>query len=78
MHGPWHNQPHRTSSKHSSEDTCRKFENKIEDVLEEEKFGFRRGKGTRGATGMFRLMSEWTCSMAFHRWKEGLPYIWVK
>jgi hypothetical protein len=29
----------------------RRIERKIEDVLGEDQFGFRRGKGTRDATG---------------------------
>jgi len=32
----------------------RRIERKIEDVLGEDQFGFRRGKGTRDATGMMR------------------------
>jgi len=36
----------------------RKIENKIEDVLEENQFGFRREKETRDATGMLRIISE--------------------
>ena len=35
----------------------RRIENKIEDVLGEDQFGFRRGKGTRDANGMLRIMS---------------------
>ena len=35
----------------------RKIENKIEDVLEENQFGFRREKETRDATGMLRIIS---------------------
>jgi len=38
----------------------RRKERKIEDVLEEDQFGFRRGKGTRGAAGMLRIISERT------------------
>ena len=33
---------------------------KIEDVLGEDQFGFKRGKGTREASGMPRIMSERT------------------
>ena len=32
----------------------RRIENKIEDVLGEDQFGFRRGKGTRDAKNNFR------------------------
>jgi hypothetical protein len=43
MQRPSHNQPHRTYSK---------------DVLGEDQFGFRRGKGTRDAIGMLRIISK--------------------
>jgi len=36
----------------------RRIEKKIEDVFGEDQFGFRRGKGTREAIGMLRIMSE--------------------
>ena len=36
----------------------RRIENKIEDMLGEDQFGFRRGKGTRDATGMMRIKAE--------------------
>ena len=38
----------------------RRIERKIEDVLGEDQFGFRRGKGTRDAIGMMRIISERT------------------
>ena len=38
----------------------RRIEKKIEDVVEEDQFGFRRGKGTRDAVGMLRITSERT------------------
>ena len=38
----------------------RRIEKKIEDVLEEDQFGFRRGKGTRDAIGMLSIISEQT------------------
>ena len=38
----------------------RRIEKKIEDVLGEDQFGFRRGKGTRNAIGMLRIISERT------------------
>jgi hypothetical protein len=37
----------------------RRIERKIEDVLGD-RFGFRRGKGTRNAIGMLRIISERT------------------
>jgi len=36
----------------------RRIERKIENVLGENQFGFRRGKGTRDAIGMLRIISE--------------------
>jgi len=36
----------------------RRIEKKIEEVLGEDQFGFRRGKGTRDAIGMLRIISE--------------------
>jgi len=36
----------------------RRIERKIEGVLGEDQFGFRRGKRTRGAVGMLRVTSE--------------------
>ena len=36
----------------------RRIEKKIEDVLGEDQFGFRRGKGMRDAIWMFRRISE--------------------
>jgi hypothetical protein len=38
----------------------RRIERKTEDVLGEDQFGFRGGKGTRDAIGMLRLISERT------------------
>ena len=38
----------------------RRIEKKIEDVLGEDQFGFRRGKGTRDAIEMLRIISERT------------------
>jgi hypothetical protein len=36
----------------------RRTKRNIEDVLREDQFGFRRGKGTRDAIGMLRIISE--------------------
>jgi hypothetical protein len=36
----------------------RRMENKMEDVLGKDRFGFRRGKGTKDAVGMLRIISE--------------------
>jgi hypothetical protein len=38
----------------------RRIEKKIQDVLGEDQFGFRRGKGTRDGIGMLRIISERT------------------
>ena len=38
----------------------RRIERKIEDVLGEDQFGFRRGKGTKDAIGMIRITAEQT------------------
>jgi len=38
----------------------RRIEKKTEDALGEDQFGFRRGKGTRDANGMLRIISERT------------------
>jgi hypothetical protein len=38
----------------------RRIEKKIQDVLEEDQFGFKRGKGTKDATGILRIISERT------------------
>jgi hypothetical protein len=38
----------------------RRIERKTEDALGEDQFGFRRGKGTRDAIGMMRIISERT------------------
>jgi len=57
----------------------RRIERKIEDVLREDKFGFRRGKGTRNAIGMLRIILERTleideklCICVLHRLAEGI------
>jgi hypothetical protein len=36
----------------------RRTEKKIEDVLGEDQFGFRKGKGSRDAIGMLRMILE--------------------
>jgi len=63
----------------------RRIEKKIEDVLGEDQFGFRKGKGTRDAIGMLR-MSERTLEMdeeltmcLLHRVAEGIDRVnWTK
>jgi hypothetical protein len=51
MQRPSLNQPYRTYSKNNSKDTYKKdkIERKIEDVLGENQFGFRKGKVTSDA-----------------------------
>jgi hypothetical protein len=48
---------HRTYSKDSRENT---IEKKIEDVHGEDQFGFRRGKGSRDAIGLRRIIPKRT------------------
>ena len=36
----------------------KRLESKIEEVTEEDQFGFRKGKGTRDAIGLMRIISE--------------------
>ena len=51
---------HRTISliAHTAKILRRRIERKIEDVLGEDQFGFRRGKGTRDAIGTMRVKAE--------------------
>jgi hypothetical protein len=63
----------------------RRIEKKIEDVLGEDQFGFRRGKGTRHAIGMLRIMSERTLeideelSVYFIDWQKAFDRVkWTK
>ena len=56
----------------------RRIERKIEDVFGEDQFGFRRGKGTRDAIGMMRIIAERTLEIDEERfsyfidWKKHL------
>jgi len=59
MQGLSHYQPYCSYSQDISKDRGR-IEKKIEDVLGEEQFGFRRGKGARDAIGMMRIIAERT------------------
>jgi hypothetical protein len=74
MQRPSHNQPYRTYSKDSSK--RRRIEKKIENVLGDDQFGFRRGKGTRDAIWMLRIISEQTLeideelSVCFIDWQK--------
>jgi hypothetical protein len=63
----------------------RRIEKRIEDVLGEYQFGFRRGKGTRDAIGMLRIISERTLeideelSVCFIDWQKVFDRVsWTK
>jgi len=63
----------------------RRIERKIEDVLGEDQFGFRRGKGTRDAIGMLRIIAEWTLKIdeelciCFIDWQKAFDQVnWTK
>jgi len=53
-----HHQSQCTYSNKLSAMLRRKIEKKIEDILGEDQFGFRKGKGRRDVVGMLRIMSE--------------------
>jgi len=74
---------HRTYSKHSSKD-LRRIEKKFEDELGDQ-FGFRRGKGTRDAIGMLKIISQRTLeideelSVSFIDWQKAFYRVnWTK
>jgi len=63
----------------------RRIEKEIEDIHEEDQFGFRRGKGIRDAIGMLRIISERTLeideelSVCFIDWQNGFERVnWTK
>jgi len=63
----------------------RRIEKKMEDVLGEDHFGFIRGKGTRDAIGMLRVISERTLevdeklSVCFIDWQKAFDRVnWTK
>ena len=41
----------------------KRLESKIEEFIEEDQFGFRKGKGTRDAIGLMRNTSVRTCDV---------------
>jgi hypothetical protein len=59
----------------------RRIKKKIEDVHREDQFGFRRGKGTRNAIGMLRIISERTLeideelSVCFIDWRKAFDRV---
>jgi len=63
----------------------RSIERKIEDVLGEDHFGFRRGKGTTDAIGMMRIIAERTLEIdeelciCFTDWQKAFDCVkWTK
>ena len=63
----------------------RSIERKIEDVLGEDHFGFRRGKGTTDAIGMMRIIAERTLEIdeelciCFTDWQKVFDLVnWTK
>ena len=79
-----HNQPYRSHIKIVAKILRRRIEKKIEDVLGDQ-FGFRRGKGTRDAIGMLRIISERTLEIdeelciCFIDWQKAFDRVnWTK
>jgi len=63
----------------------RRIERKIEVVLGEDQFGFRRGTGTRDAIGMMRIIAERTLEIdeelciCFIDWQKAFDHVnWTK
>jgi retron-type reverse transcriptase len=63
----------------------RRIERKIEDVLGEDQFGFRRGKGTGDAIGLLRIIAERTLEIdaelcvCFIDWQKAFDRVnWTK
>ena len=63
----------------------RRIERKIEDVLGKDQFGFRRGKGTRDAIEMMRIILEQTLEIdeelcvCFIDWQKAFDHVnWTK
>ena len=63
----------------------RRIEKKIENVLGEDQFGLRRGKGTRDAIGMMRIIAELTLEIeeklcvCFIDWQKAFDRVnWTK
>ena len=63
----------------------RRIESKTEDVIEEDQFGFRRGKGARDAIGMMRITAERTLEVdeelcvCFIDWQKTFDHVnWTK
>jgi len=63
----------------------RRIEKKIEDVVGEDHFVFRRGKGTRDTDGMLRMISQQTLALdeelysCFIDWQTAFDHVnWTK
>jgi hypothetical protein len=63
----------------------RRSKKKIEDILGEDQFGFRKGKGTRDAIGMLRIILEGTLDIGeeiyvcFIDWQKAFDHVkWTK
>ena len=85
MQRPSQNQPYCTYRKGISKKLRRRFERKIEDVLGEDQFEFARGKGTKNAIGMMRIITERTLEIDeelciyFIDWQKGFDRVnWTK
>ena len=78
---------HRTISliAHTAKILRRRIERKIEAILGEDQFGFRRGKRTRDAIGMMRIIAERTLEIdeelcvCFIDWQKASDHVnWTK
>ena len=76
---------HSASAKIVTKILRRRIERKIEDVLGEDQFGFRRGIGTRDAIGMLRIIGERTLEIdeelrvCFTDWQKAFDQVnWTK
>ena len=70
---------------HTAKILRRRIESKIEDVLGEGQFGFRRGEGTRDVIGMVRIIAERTLEIdeelciCFIDWQKAFDRVnWTK
>ena len=84
MQRPPHNQPCRTYSKYSMSNLKKDWQENW-DVLGEDQFGFKSGKGYKYAIRMLRITSEWTLAVddelcaCFIDWQKACDCInWIK
>jgi len=70
---------------HTAKVRRRRIEKKTEDVVGEDQFGFRRGKGTRDTDGLLRMISQRTLALdeelcaCFIDWQTAFDHInWTK